>query len=73
MNNLVVNRAFTLNTGGISFNFELYFNIYLVSLSTVSMEMFQFLSEIFSVGLDLFMHFYHSELLWKESGRSGIR
>ena len=45
MNNLVVNRAFTY-TGGISFNFELYFNI---SLSKVSMKIF--LYEIYSIGL----------------------
>ena len=57
MNNLVVNRAFTLNTGGISFNFELYLNIFRDSLSAQSrwkyfcMEINQFVSEIFSIGL----------------------
>ena len=57
MNNLVVNRAFTLYTGGISFNFELYLNIFRDSLSAQSqwkyfcMEIYQFVSEIFSIGL----------------------
>ena len=50
MNNLVVNRAFTLNTGRISFNFKFIFQHFLDLLQPVSRKIFQFLSEKYSVG-----------------------